>query len=193
MKRIIPVLAIIICFFCSTAQETEQQPPDKKAARLQAKEQKKEEQQKKAEWMKEVTRTMIENRRFVLEADFLSGKDGMRVSVNPTINFIVIDSLNAVMQLGSSTGIGWNGLGGVTVEGKVTRYEVSRTEKKRYVAYSIILIVFTNIGTYDIHMTVTDDGRADATIRGTTSGQVSYSGILYPPEISKVYKGMSLY
>jgi hypothetical protein len=192
MRTIILVIAIFLNIQQVSAQEPNQFT-DPKTEKQQAKDQKKEEQRKKAEWMKEVTRTMIENQRFVLEADFLSGKDGMRVPVNPTINFIIIDSLKSVMQLGSSTGIGWNGLGGVTVEGKVSRYEVTRTEKKRYVAYNLIIIVFTNIGTYDIHMTVTDDGKADATIRGTTSGQVSYSGTLYPPEISQVFKGMRLY
>lgn len=143
--------------------------------------------------MKQVTRTMVNNQRFVLEADYISGKSGVMIPVNPSLNFIIIDSASATMQLGSASGVGWNGVGGVTVSGSVSKYEVTRVEKKKYVAYNVLVIVFTSIGTYDIHLTVTDNGKADATIRSTTSGQVSYTGTLYPPEISRVYKGYERY
>ncbi|HNS18202.1 MAG TPA: DUF4251 domain-containing protein [Bacteroidales bacterium] len=163
------------------------------SSKITSKESKKEARRKQEEWMKQVTRTMIENQRFVLEADYISGKSGVPIPVNPSINFIIIDSANATMQLGSATGAGWNGVGGVTISGSVSKYEVTRVEKKKYVAYNVLIIVFTNLGTYDIHCVVTDDGRADATIRSTTSGQVSYTGTLYPPEISRIYKGYERY
>lgn len=169
------------------------QPAEQKESKNLSKEQKKEEKRKKEEWMKEVTKTMIEQQRFVLEANYIAGKSGVPIPVNPSINFIIVDSTNVTMQLASSTGVGWNGLGGVTVSGSVSNYQVTRVEKKKYIAYNLIIIVFTNIGTFDIHMSVTDNGSADATIRGTTSGQVSYTGTLYPPEVSRVFKGYERY
>jgi hypothetical protein len=186
---IIVLSMLVVCQgFAQTGQPSGQDP-----ARNQTKENKKEEKRKKEEWMKQVTKTMIDNQRFVLEADYISGNSGVLIPVNPSINFIIVDSSSATMQLGSATGVGGNGLGGVTVSGSVSKYSVTRVDKKKYVAYNLLIIVFTNIGTFDIHLTVTDNGRADATIRSTTSGQVSYTGTLYPPEVSRVYKGYERY
>lgn len=191
MNRIIIIILglLIACQGLAQSDQPSGQEPQKNSS----KEAKKEEKRKKEEWMKQVTQSMVNNRRFVLEADYISGKSGTLIPVNPSINFIIIDSASATMQLGSATGVGWNGLGGVTVSGNVSRYETTRVEKKKYIAYNVLVIVFTNLGTYDIHLTVTDNGKADATIRGTTSGQVHYTGTLYPPEVSRVYKGYERY
>lgn len=191
MNRLI-ILLIGLAIACQGLAQTVQ-PSGQEPQKTNSREAKKEEKRQKEEWMKQVTRTMVNNQRFVLEADYISGKSGVMIPVNPSLNFIIIDSANATMQLGSASGIGWNGLGGVTVSGTVSRYEVSRVEKKKYIAYNVLAIVFTSTGTYDIHLTVTDNGKADATIRSTTSGQVSYTGTLYPPEISRVYKGYERY
>ncbi len=189
-RNLIIALSILLAGQCIAQAD---QPSGQEPSKITSKESKKEEKRKKEEWMKQVTQTMIEKQRFVLEADYISGKSGVPVPVNSTINFIIIDSANATMQLGSATGMGWNGVGGITVSGSVSKYEVTRVEKKKYVAYNLLIIVFTNLGTYDLHFTVTDDGRADATIRSTTSGQVSYTGTLYPPEVSRIYKGYERY
>ncbi|MBP6977352.1 MAG: DUF4251 domain-containing protein [Lentimicrobiaceae bacterium] len=191
MNRLI-ILLIGIAIACQGLAQTDQ-PSGQEPQKTSSRETKKEEKRQKEEWMKQVTRTMVNNQRFVLEADYISGKSGVMIPVNPSLNFIIIDSASATMQLGSASGVGWNGVGGVTVSGSVSKYEVTRVEKKKYVAYNVLVIVFTSIGTYDIHLTVTDNGKADATIRSTTSGQVSYTGTLYPPEISRVYKGYERY
>lgn len=191
MNRLV-IISLCLMVACQGMAQTAQ-PSGQEPQKTISREAKKEEKRKKEEWMKQVTQSMVNNQRFVLEADYISGKSGTLIPVNPSINFIIIDSASATMQLGSATGIGWNGLGGVTVSGSVSRYEVTRVEKKKYVAYNVLAIVFTNLGTYDIHFTVTDNGKADATIRSTTSGQVNYTGTLYPPEISRVYKGYERY
>lgn len=192
MKRFLIIL-VLMTWISGVGISQTIPPADQKESKILTKEQKKEEKRKKEEWMTEVTKKMIERQRFVLEADYIAGKSGVPIPVNPSINFIIVDSANVTMQLASSTGIGWNGLGGVTVSGSVSNYQVTRVEKKKYIAYNLIIIVFTNIGTFDVHMSVTDNGRADATIRSTTSGQVSYTGTLYPPEVSRVFKGYERY
>jgi hypothetical protein len=50
----------------------------------------------------------------------------------------------------------------------------------------------THIGTYDILLTISPDGNADATIGGSWNGKLSYHGYLVPIEKSKVFKGMSI-
>lgn len=50
----------------------------------------------------------------------------------------------------------------------------------------------TNIGTYDIFMTITADYRATATISGQRHGKLTWEGHLVPISDSRVYKGTTL-
>lgn len=139
------------------------------------------------------TESMLQMRRFVLEADYLSDKSGKRVAVNSTINFIKIDSLKLVMQLGSNYGVGYNGVGGITIDGRVTKYDLKIIEGKKGKSYNLIIMVMSSTGNYDIMLMINDVGSTDATIRSNTSGQLRYYGKLVPIELSKVYKGSPTY
>lgn len=191
MKKIISLLLLIVFSFAVVAQNETRE--DKKAERAKARIEKKKAEKEKAEWMEKITRQMVESRKFVLEADYLAGTYGDMIPVSPDINFIAIDSNRATIQLGIINAPGYNGVGGITVEGKVTKYEYQKIEKKKFTAYNVTVIVFSNAGTYDIQFFIGDDGRGDATIRGTRSGKLDYKGIFYPPDISRVYMGTPEY
>jgi hypothetical protein len=170
-----------------------------RASRADIKEQRRYERQKRqeenaAEREKRIvmTRNMVGIQRFVLEADYLSDKYGNNVPVSPTINFIMVDSLEGVIQFGSAYSIGYNGVGGETLEGRITKYEYTMMGRKKD-SYSIRMIFMSPLGTYDVTLAVTPDGYADATIRGNWSGQLNYHGKLVPLGLSKVYKGHARY
>ncbi len=153
-------------------------------------EQRKQEQEAEKEQMVLLTRIMVEQHRFVLEADFLSDRIGTRVPVQSNINFIMIDSLEGVVQFGSAMSIGYNGVGGATIEGRITKYEYNMIGKNKD-GYSLTIVFISTLGSYDITMMINADGYADATIRGNWSGALSYHGKLVPLKASKVYKGYS--
>ena len=135
---------------------------------------------------------MIQNHRFILEADYISGNTGRRYIVNSKLNFIMCDSTDAVIQLGSSTGMGYNGVGGITIDGRVTSYKLEEKQNKKGLTnYSITLYIASSLGVFDIQMWVSPSGSADATVRGNFAGAVTYSGKLVPLGQSRVYKGMS--
>ncbi len=160
---------------------------DKKAAR----EKKKQEKRAKLEQQFEQTSNMIQKKSFVLEADWLSNRYGSRIPVNPNLNFISVDSSDVVLQIGSNSGIGYNGVGGVTAEGQLTSWKVHKNEKK--LNYNIQANVMTPIGVFDINMMVAADGQTTASITGMRSGQLNYTGDLVPLDMSRTYKGQSLY
>jgi len=172
---------------------------DGRASKADMKEQKeyekfnrKEEKKRELERMSEITGQMVKLQRFVLEADYLGDKYGNMVSVSPSINFIMIDSLEGTVQFGNAFSIGYNGVGGETLDGKVTRYEYTMMGKKKD-SYSIMMVFMSSLGTYDITFSVSPDGYADAVIRGSWSGQLKYHGKLVPLGLSKVYKGHTRY
>ncbi|MFC2080885.1 DUF4251 domain-containing protein [Bacteroidota bacterium] len=159
--------------------------------RLQKEQQKAE---KEAELAKaaEITEFIIANQQFVLEADYLSNKSGERISVIPSINFVMVDSLTGTLQLGSAMDAGYNGVGGATIQGKISSYEYIKIGKKKD-SYSIRMIIMSSIGNYDITLMVSSHGRADANIRGNWGTTLSYHGKLIPLSESRVFKGMPLY
>jgi hypothetical protein len=187
MKSLMSFLLAFVLVLGAFSQEETQQLSKKELKRLQ-KEQRKTDQAAEAERMAELTRFMVEQQQFVLEADYLSDKYGQRVPVTPTINFVLIDSLVGTVQFGDAMAVGYNGVGGITVDGRVTKYEYSVIGKKKD-SYSIRLILMSSIGTYDITLLINSQGYGDAQIRGNWSGQLNYHGKLVPLTLSRVYKG----
>lgn len=186
MKRVIIFVLAAVLALPAFTQEL-----SKKEQRQLEKELKKEQQAAEAAQKAEVVGAMVEYQRFVLEANTLRDKRGTSVQVSSNINFISADSLTGVIQVGSNTYIGRNGVGGVTVDGSIADYKYTLHEKSG--SYNISYFLRTPVGSYDVQITARPDGRADATVRSTTWGdQLRYSGFLVPIGISRVYKGTSL-
>jgi hypothetical protein len=127
----------------------------------------------------------------VLEAHFLGNKYGERIPVTSNLNFIIVDSTDAVIQVGSPYGIGYNGVGGITTDGHITRWDLTKNDKKNN--FYLRMNVLTNLGAYDISMSINADGYATATISGTRSGHLIYTGNIQPSETSRVYQGYTTY
>lgn len=188
MKRIILLSLSVLLFGVCFAQieetvETREQKQLRKAAKKEAK--RIEEEQAMV-----LTRHLIDARRFILIADYVGDRTGNRVPVSSTINFVKIDSSFCVIQIGSLNGIGYNGVGGVTAEGRISKFKIIPNRKGD--SYTIRLTANTMIGTYDIVLFVNAFGNADATISGITSGSLKYYGRIVPIKDSRVYQGRSL-
>ncbi len=132
---------------------------------------------------------MVTSPAFVLEADMLYDRYGQSLSVQSSINFLLVDTIHGVIQVGSPLYLGQNGVGGITLEGPVSRYEVEKNEKRG--TYNISYGVRSTLGNYDVTVSVSSSGRADARVSGNFSGSLRYSGQLVHPANSRVYKGTS--
>jgi hypothetical protein len=135
----------------------------------------------------QVLDTMLQNKNFVLEADFLENPYGMRRSVSSGVNFIMVDSTRAVLQTSTSLGMGYNGLGGVTAEGNITSIKMTKNIKAH--SFLIRFTVVTDIGIYDVVMTVRSNKLARAEISGLTPGVLIYDGRIENINESGAYKG----
>ncbi len=134
---------------------------------------------------------MVTHGTFVLEANMLYDRYGNSVNVPSSINFIASDSLNGVLQIGNNSYVGNNGVGGTTIEGRINSYKVVKNEKKGY--YNVSYILTSATGAYDVMMSVSIGGYADATIKSNWPGSLRYTGKLVPPQKSKVFKGTARY
>jgi hypothetical protein len=126
---------------------------------------------------------------YVLEAEYLQNKYGSRVYVTSTLNFIKVELPNGVLQTGSDTRQGYNGVGGVTAEGTVSKYHIERDFKN--LNFIVTFNLSTSLGTFNIMMTVSSSNNATATISGSTSGRLTWDGHLVTLNKSRVFKGMN--
>jgi hypothetical protein len=131
--------------------------------------------------------SLLKAKSFVLEADYLQNKYGERVPVHSSLNFIKVDGLHGILQTGSNLGRGYNGFGGVTSEGSIGVWKIYKDFKK--LSYSLQFSLLTNIGHYNIFMTVMSDNRAKATITGLGPGRLTWEGHLTTVNNSRVFKG----
>ena len=190
MKKFIACIIIGTIALSIFAQE--EGTLDSQTTKKLTKEQKIEQRRIEEAAMSKIVDSIIEHRKFVLEADFLSNQSGYRVIANNLLNFILIDSSNIVIQIASNTGIGGpNGMGGITTRGHISSFEVRKTGKKKDIYY-VRLMANTTIGIYDIFMNISPSSDTNATISGITPGKLNYHGQIKPLSKSKVFKAMSI-
>jgi hypothetical protein len=133
--------------------------------------------------------SLLNSRRFVLEADYLKNQYGDMVAVTSMLNFIKVNGSKGVLQTGSNLRIGSNGVGGATAEGTIGLWEIKRNVKN--LTYTLRFNLLTNIGNYDVLLTVSSDNRASATISGSTPGKLTWDGHLKTIDNSRVFKGQN--
>jgi len=153
------------------------------------------EEQKEAERAKKFLNfqaldTLIRNKSFVLEADWLENQYGTRVPVLSNLNFIMLDSTKAVMQTGNNSRLGFNGVGGTTAEGSISGLKIIKDVRR--MSFFIRFTITTNIGIYDISMDINSGNNARATISGLSRGKLIYDGRIEALYNSSVYKGRNI-
>ncbi len=186
MKKIIIMLVVTLISIPAFTQEL-----SRREQRKLEKELRKEQEAKELEASALVVTAMVNHATFVLEANQLRNKMGESIVVTSALNFVAADSTTGVLQIGDDAGIGPNGVGGITVEGRIADYKF--TQHERSGSYNVSYYLQTPVGTYDVRLTAMPNGRGEATISNSTwGGRIIYSGFLVPPGMSRVYKGMAL-
>lgn len=180
MKRIVVLLAFIISATIAMAQVKDEKSSSSK----------KEKRNARLEKEYQLTRDMLHNRDFVLEANFLQDRYGQRVPVSAGLNFVAVDSIEAIIQVGSNYNIGANGVGGVTAKGNITKWELKENKKKK--TFNLRINVMTAIGIYDVALSISPSGKATANLTGLSAGMLTFDGDMVPWEESIVYVGRSL-
>ncbi|HEX2921675.1 MAG TPA: DUF4251 domain-containing protein [Bacteroidales bacterium] len=133
--------------------------------------------------------TLVQKRKFILEAYYLSDNHGSQVPVASNLNFILVNSDRTVLQTGVNGNYGYNGVGGVTAEGTINSWKVSKDEKRR--SFTIRFNAITDNGVYDVILWIGADKKAKATITGMVSGSLTYTGNLVASYNSRVFQGTS--
>jgi hypothetical protein len=134
---------------------------------------------------------MALNHKFVMECNYVNVTGGTRISVNPTTNYIEMDSVNITVQVSSTSGIGGqNGIGGFTVDGTVNSYKY-RPFGKNKDGYNIDMTVMSRQGTFQVFMSLYPNGNAEASVGGNQVGKINLTGFMMPINKAKTIKGLT--
>jgi len=188
MKSLIFALVLLIFGTGLFAQENTKKNEGDKTTKQN---QKKEKEALKLQQFNE-TKALLDSRQFVLEADYLIDREGQRTPADQSLNFIMVDSTQAMLQNGKTAGMGANGVGGVSLTGNITSWKVESNEKKK--SFSVQMNVLTDNGFLTVFINIFPGHNTKATISGNQWLEMyDYEGRLVPLEESGAYKGRTLF
>ena len=134
----------------------------------------------------------LNDRAFTLEADKVIFKYGQTAYVTSNTNFVSVQDDKETVQVAFNIPIsGLNGLGGVTVDGQFSKYDL-RTDKKGNVMLSLSVMGSGISARVDITLYA---GSNEATVNilpNFSSNRLTLSGVILPLHKSRVFKGRSL-
>jgi hypothetical protein len=185
MKKFMSFVTILLLgtgLLLAQAEQSGVEELSKQELRKQKKEQKLKEQKENLTFYDKIAA----ERSWVIEAHTIYNKYGDSFQMDPTINFVSLNGDESIVQLGFNGYIGYNGVGGVTFEGKVQNYEVNREENS-------ILIRFTSMGAVmgpvDIVARISSDGYGRITVSGNWGRRLTFAGYFVPYDTSRTYTG----
>lgn len=185
MKNIIIVLLLFVGLsFSATTVNAQSKREQRKAERVERKEQEKQQLEANIEKLL----SLVEERQLVLEAHTIYDRRQNSYPVSPSTNFVAINGKYATIQIAFPGAIGRNGLGGVTIDGRVSSYEVSHKKKNAPITINAQVSSAT-LGNSTLTLRIYDNGTARASIRGSFGSEISFAGNLVNLENTTVYKG----
>jgi len=191
MKTILTTAIIIALgltnFSSSFAQEKQLSKEEKKELRKEKKAKRKAERKLYKEARHKEAYQALKDLDFVLEAHTLYNKRGYSKNVSDNLNFISVKGKKAVVQLAFNNHNGINGLGGITVSGKISNEEYIEDKNGN------LLLTFNVMGSVlnaEVRISLgSSNNDADANVDATTkSGKIKFRGKLLPTDKSTIYK-----
>lgn len=115
-----------------------------------------------------VARLQINHRKFVLSGDQLIINQSPLINVSENTNFVLVDSVRGVAQISPRFSGGPNSVGGFTISGEISKYEVKES-KNGDVTVSFRLS--GSVGSSEVHIILHNGkNKAEATVTGTFTG-----------------------
>lgn len=184
MKKLILSLAGLLLVWGLSAQSTDS---NKKLSKAERKELRAQERAAN----KEHILSAIEERQFVIEAYTLEDRYGRFIQVSPITNFILLDSLEATIQIALPNRIGGrNGLGGITDQGRIRGIRFPKKMPKYGVSFEMD-IVGPAFGSSRVFVDVNDDGLATMRFSGAFGARFTMRGNFELLENASIFKGVA--
>lgn len=185
MKKVIFLItALVIAAASGYAQDDNGRKPTKQERKA---------QEARIDSMKStMAEKAIEDSAFVLEADQVTFKRGYTAYVTSNTNFVAVSGGRASVQVAFNVPWpGFNGLGGITVDGYISRYE--KTKDKKGNVYLKMSVNGRGISAQVFLTLWAGSNKATVSVQQNFySGRITLDGEIVPLEYSGVFKGVAL-
>ncbi|NME71489.1 DUF4251 domain-containing protein [Flammeovirga aprica] len=203
--KVFTLLTLVMCVSLTNtfAQETAEKPLTEKEQRKLAKKKAKEERKKAKELAKKQAKAeeearyqmafeAMKNQSFVLQAHQVYDRYGNIAQVTNTINFVKMEGETCVVQLGFEGIVGFNGVGGITLDGTISDLKVKENE---HGGLQMTFNVQGSMMMAQVRINLNgSDNWADATVRAQTDNtEVKFRGNIIPTNLSSIYQGTTPY
>ena len=179
-KTVLVLLALIFVVGLQNnfAQEKKMSRAEKKAA---------EKKQEEAEWL--LLKKKLEDKSFIFKANILNTTRGT-VTLDPRINFLIVNDKEGTLQMASGYGGGQNGIGGYTVNAIVDNYKVTTGKPGKVINVNLILMPHGGQGVVSQPLNISITAFSFESVRLTIgSGRKFLQGEIVNTENSGVFKG----
>ncbi|MEQ9422816.1 MAG: DUF4251 domain-containing protein [Cyclobacteriaceae bacterium] len=130
----------------------------------------------------------IDSAFFGVAADMILDRSLNRITLNPRSNFIQINGGKCIIQLNGFAAGGANGIGGRTIEGNITSYEVDQSKEHTPITVAVQMQSIS-LGLTSFMFTVNKDGSSRVTVSGWGGRSLTYNGRIYNPQEYRVNMG----
>ncbi|MCC8070372.1 MAG: DUF4251 domain-containing protein [Bacteroidales bacterium] len=126
-----------------------------------------------------VALALIDSQQFVMTFDRVQVKNTFLNTLNSATNFVLVNGQEAVVQFSPAYGGGPNGVGGFTVKGKVTGYQVSQANKG---IINVSFHVGANVGACDVQIQLMPESNRTVSYINSTfhSARILVYGTILP-------------
>jgi hypothetical protein len=184
---------VLFLFICFTGYAQTENPDSKNLTKEEKKamrKAKKEEDKRKREEALNNFKEYAKKREWVVETYMVFDKQGQSYQMDPSTNFVSVAGEETTIQLSFNGIMGWNGVGGITLEGKIGKYEHSGDSKSVNITMTAM---GSGLGIVDIFLSVTGDGNGRVTVSGNWGDRITFQGKFVSLEESSVFKGTPTY
>jgi len=182
MKKIITILLVLAFGLSLTAQEEQKSKKEIRAER-------KQQELLQRDALRTIQDGWAKNKTFVLEATQVFGKKGQMFQLTPSTNFVYVNGDQAILQLSFNGLSGWNGVGGITIKGKITKYKCDSENKNKPIY--IQMSIQGSEGFQDVTLWISNSGSGEAQITDIKGNRIRFTGDVVSLEESKVFIGNS--
>ena len=130
-------------------------------------------------FQQELIRQAVEMRRFIVKFDRLYISYGGAIDLIPKANYIILDGDKVII---SAAYIGrqfsYRPVKGIDMVGRAISFEMKKNPAKEI--YEIKIRVTNNINTFDVYLTVNNDGFCNTSLTSYKIDRVRYSGNFIP-------------
>lgn len=188
MKKLRIILSIILVFGIQSIYSQESEVKTKEQKKIE-KEKAKAYANKQEDVQWHSLKTLFDQKNIVFRGQLISGQNGS-TTVDPKINFVIINGNNATIQFANGIGGGPNGIGGITVEGNIDTYKVSAKKVGKAINVDITVKPKLGQGVRGGPINISINAFSFDSARLTLGGQSgSMQGEIVNPKEAKIYKG----